>query len=185
MVATYDVVALNGSGPTETVVTAVRLRSDDQNTADLNFPCLIDSVLRRSYWKNLALKFAGTFSEISNIRIHSDGAIGWTLGTLGKLKLGNRDTGDIGVPTANYAQASGTPGVTGNDLEVSHAYFSGQTTKSVDIASVTSGSPKTVDSTKYTVAGRSNHIVIQAEIDTDATQGVQTAETLTFLVDEI
>lgn len=185
MVATYDVVLLNGAVLTETVITNGRFRTDDANTADLTNPCLIDSVKRRSYWKAFALKFGGTFSQISNIRIYSNGDINWTLGATGKLKLGNRDTGDIGVPDGSYVQATGTPGVTGNDFESSHAYFSGQTTKSVNMNSITSAGPKVVDSSNYTVAGRSKHAVLQLEVDTDATQGLMATKTLTFLVDEI
>lgn len=185
MVGTYAVQRGIGASPTWSTVTSVRLRTDDANTADLTNPCLIDSVLRRSYWASICLLLGGTFSQISNIRHYSDGTIGWTLGTLGKLKRGNRDSGDHGVPDASYVQASGTPSVTGNDLDSSHTYYSGQTLKSVNITGDTSGSPATIDSTAYTSGGRTKHIVLQAEIDTDATQGVQTAETMTFVVDEI
>ncbi len=185
MVATYSTVLLNGSGPTETVITSARFRTDDINDADLVNAVLIDSVLRRSYWKNIALKFAGAFSQISNIRFYSAGDIDWALGTNGQLKIGNRDSGDIGTPTANYAQATGTPAVTGNDFEASHAYYSGQTVKFKDLNTITSGSPLLVDSTAYTAAGRSHMVVLQLEVDTDATQGVLSSKTLTFMVDEI
>lgn len=185
MVATYAVQRGIGVGPTWSTVTSVRLRTDDTNTADLTNPCLIDSVLRRSYWASICLLLGGTFSQVSNIRHYCDGTIGWTLGTSGKLKRGNRDSGDHGVPDGSYVQATGTPGVTGNDLESSHIYYSGQTTKSVNITTDTSGSPATIDSTAYVAGGRTKHIVLQAEIDTNATQGVQTAETMTFIVDEI
>lgn len=185
MVATYSISRLTGAGPTVTTVTNVRLRTDDTNTADLTNPCLIDSVLRRSYWASVALSWTGTYSQISNIRHYSDGAIGWTMGTNGKLIRGNRDSGDIGVPTASYQQATGTGGVTGDDLVVSHAYYSGQVTKSVTLQTDTSASPATIDSSAYTTDGKSKHIVLQVYVDTDATNGLQTAETLTWIVDEI
>lgn len=186
MVATYSIERLTGAGPTATVVTSVRLRTDDANTADLTNPVVFSASSQgRSYWASIRLAFTGTFSQISNIRHYSDGTIGWTFGTAGKLYRGNRDSGDIGVPDGSYQQASGTPGVIGNDLETSHAYFSGQTTKSKNVNNDTSSSPATVDSTSYTSAGHSKHIVLQVLVDTDATQGVQSAETLTFMVDEI
>lgn len=185
MVATYTISRLTGSGPTVTTVTNVRLRTDDANTADLTNPCLIDTVLRRSYWASVALSFTGTYSQISNIRHYSDGTIGWTYGTNGKLIRGNRDTGDIGCPTASYQQATGTGGVTGDDLVASHSYYSGQTTKSVTLQTDTSGSPALIDSTAYVADNKSKHIVLQVYVDTDATNGVQSAETMTFICDEI
>jgi hypothetical protein len=185
LVATYSVSRLTGAGPTVTTVTNVRLRSDDANTADLTNPVLIDSVLRRSYWASVALSFTGTYSQISNIRHYSSGSIAWTWGTNGKLIRGNRDSGDIGCPTGSYQQATGTGGVSGDDLVVSHSYFSGQTTKSVTVNTDTSGSPATIDTTAYTTDNKTKHIVLQVYVDTDGTNGVQTAATLSFIVDEI
>lgn len=186
MVATYAVERLTGAGPTVTVVTNVRLRTDDANTADLTNPVVFSaSSSGRSYWAHVRLAFSGTFSQVSNIRHYSDGAIGWTFGATGKLYRGNRDSGDDGCPTASYQQASGTPGVIGNNLDTSHAYYSGQSTPSVNVNSDTSGSPMTVDSNAYTVAGSTYGVVLQVFVATDATQGLQTAETLTFMVDEI
>lgn len=186
MVSVPTVVILTGAGPTETTVSNVRFRTDDANASDLVNPCKIKATLTRSFWKNVAAKFDGTFTQITNVRFHTDGAIGWTLGTLGLVKRGNRDAGDHGVPTGNYAQATGTVNDTGNDLEVSHAYFSGQTISSANVESDTVGSPAVIDSSAITVTGtRANHVVLQAEIDTDAVQGVQATETFTFLFDEI
>ena len=184
MTATYAVKRGTGAGPTWTTVTATRLRSDDANTADLTNPVLIDNVLRRSYWASIALSWTGTYSQISNIRHYTD-ATAWTWGTNGKIQRGNRDAGDIGCPDASYAQATGTPGVTGNDIGVSHAYYSAQVTKTTSLNLDTSSAPATVDSNAYTVDGRSNNIVIQVLVDTDGTNGVQTAKTNTFMVDEI
>ena len=192
MVATYAVQRITGTSgaPVRTTVTESRFRTDDTNTLDLTNACLIDSVTRYSYWTSICILLGGTFSEISNLRIHSAGDITWTLGTGGKIKLGNHDTGDIGVADASYEQATGTPGVTGNDLEASHSSFSGQTTKSVDLNTILVGAPKVVDTTKYTAVGRTKHVVLQAEIKTDGSSGVFDSsnskdKTITFLVDEI
>lgn len=187
MVATLDVQRALGTAttPNWTTITVCRLKTANDNAQDNNDPIPIDTVLRRSYWASIRLNITGTFTEVSNIRHHSDGAIGWTYGTAGKLKRGNRDTGDKGVPNASYEQATGTQGTTGNDLEASHTYYSGQTVKSTNINSDTSGSPALIDSTAYSSPSPTKHVVLQVEVDTDATQGEQTDETLTWLVDEI
>jgi hypothetical protein len=187
MVATYEVQRITGSAgsPTRTTVTTVRLRTDDANTADITNPCLIDSVLRRSFWASICLNLGGSFTQISNIRHYSNGDINWTFGTNGKLKRGNRDSGDHGVPDASYQQATGTIGLTGDDLESSHAFYSSQTVKSANVNNDTSSSPALIDSTLYTTPGRTKHIVLQVEVDTNGSSGVMSAKTLTFVVDEI
>lgn len=186
MSATYAVQEGIGSGPTWSTITNARFRTDDTNTQDLTNSCIIDNVKRYSYWKSITLLMGGTFTQISNIRHYSDGTLNtWTLGTTGKVDRGNRDSGDIGCPDGSYNQASGTPGVTGNTISASHTYYSGQTVKVTNLNSDTSGSPAIVDSNAYTSGGRTNHIVLQVEIDTDATQGVMSAKTLTWEVDEI
>lgn len=189
MAATYAVQRITGSagGPTRTTVTNVRLHSADTNATDLNTPVIIDTlVVKRSFWASICLLLGGTFTQVSNVRIYCDGTIGWNFGSAGKLKIGNRDTGDIGVPDASYEQALGTSGDTGTDLESGHTYFSSQTTKSRNITVYNSlSNAGVVDSSAHTVAERTKHIVIQVETDTDGTQGVQSAETLTFAADEI
>lgn len=174
-----------GASPgTYTTLTNARLRTDDLNTQDLTSPVLIDTILRWSYWKSISLNFSGTFTQVSNIRHYTD-ATTWTWGTAGGLVRGNRDTGDIGCPHASYVQATGTPGVTGNQIAVSHSYYSGQTTKTTNLLLDTSSAPATIDSSLYTTTGNSFDVVIQVSVDTNGTQGVQAAKTNTFLVDEV
>jgi hypothetical protein len=186
MVATLDVQRATGTAttPSWTTITVCRLKTANDNAQDTNDPIPIDTVLRRSYWASIRLNITGTFTEVSNIRHAPLNTIDWTFGTAGKLKRGNRDTGDNGVPNASYEQATGTQGTTGNDLEVSHTYYSGQTVKSVDV-DTDIGSPPVIDSTTYTAVNPTKHVVLQVEVDTDATQGDQTDETLEWLVDEI
>ncbi len=192
MTATYAVQRITGTigSPVRITVTEARFRTDDTNTLDLTNPVLIDSVTRYSYWMSICLLLGGTFSEISNFRIYSAGDIDWPMGTGGKVKIGNHDAGDIGVADASYEQATGTPGVTGNNLEASHSSFSGQTLKSLDLNSILVDDPKLVDSTKYTGVGRTKHVVLQAEVHNDGSSGVfdsstSNDKTITFLVDEI
>lgn len=193
MAASYSVSFRNGVSPgTATTITNARLRTDDNNTADLTNPCIIGSSLNYSYWKHIELAFSGTFTQISNIRHYSDGTINtWTLGTNGKLVRGNRDSGDNGCPTASYQQAAGTTGTTGfsiSDATNGHAFYKSQVTPTANVNSDVSGSPATIDTTAYTSAGQSKGVVLQLLIDTaanGAVQGVMAAKTLTFIVDEI
>jgi len=186
MGATYAVQRGTGAGPTWATVSNVRFRADDANTSDLTNPCIIDTVLRHSFWANVCIVPSGTFTQVSNIRHYSDGAIGWTFGTNGGLFRGNRDSGDKGVPDGSYQQATGTAGTDGDPIETTHTYYSGQTTKTTNIQSDTTGSPALIDSSLITVAStRSKHIVMQVRVDTDGTSGVQATETLTWRVDEI
>ena len=191
MVATVNVQRITGpaGSKTYTTVTAVRLRTDDANTADTSNPIPIPSSgYNYSYWASICLDLSGTFTQISNIRHYSDGSIGWTFGTGGELRRGNRDSGDHGCPDASYQQASGTAGTTGYAIEDAtngHAYYNTQTTKTANVANDTSGSPAIIDSSTYTAAGKTKHIVLQVKVASDATQGTQSAETLSFKYDEI
>lgn len=178
MAAAYTVERGVGAGPTWSTVTNVRLRTDDVNTQDLTNPVPIAGALKRSYWANIRLEFSGTFSQIDNIRHFSDGAIGWTMGTSGALFSSSTPAG---ITDANYVQASGTPGDTGAELVATHTNVSAKT----NINSHTSAAPLTVDAGPYTTADNSNHVALQVDVDTDATLGLQTAETLTWRVDEI
>lgn len=188
MVATVVVQRLTGATPTESTVTAVRLRTDDANTADTTNPVPIPSAgFKYSYWASICLDLSGTYTTINNVRHYCDGSIDWNFGTLGELRRGNRDTGDDGCPQASYMQATGTPGDTGDELGATHTYYSGQTTKTVDIEGDVVGTPATIDSTDHgpSAAENTKHIVLQVKVDTNATQGTQAEETLTFKYDEI
>jgi len=98
---------------------------------------------------------------------------------------------DMGVPVASYDQAGGTLGVTGYDMDDvtnGHAYYKtgvGTHAAPVAVDSLTSGATMTVDAGDHTIAEGFKGIVIQAEVDTDATRGAQAAETLTFQYDEV
>lgn len=191
MAAVYAVQRYTGSGSgSAATVTNVRLRTDDANTSDLANPCIIDTVVRYSYWASVNLNITGTFTQVSNVRHYSAGDLNtWTLGTAGRIQRGNRDSGDIGCPLASYQQAAGTVGTTGyaiDDAVNGHTYYNGQTTKVTNLNSDTSGSPATIDTSLYTTnPSNTKFVVYQAKIDTDATQGVMSAKTLTFKVDEI
>lgn len=177
MAAVYTVERGTGAASWATV-TNVRLRTDDTNVQDLTNSVPIAGVLKRSYWANIRLEFSGTFGQIDNIRHFSDSSIDWTMGSSGGLFSSSTPAG---ITDANYVQATGTPGDTGDELVANHANVSAKT----NIDSHTSGSPLTVDAGPYTSADNSNHVALQVDVDTDATLGLQTQETLTWRVDEI
>lgn len=187
--ATVDVVEANEAGPAWTVKTAIRYCTADQHDPGLNNPIPIpDSGFNYSYWKSLALSLTASFTKIDNIRLYCDGTIDWNFGSGGQLGLGVRDSGDHGCPDGSYNQATGTQGTTGHRIEDSHPYYSGETDKVRDIDSFVAASPATIDSSSYTSAGRTKHAVLQVKLDTQgngASQGSQSAETITWKYDEI
>jgi hypothetical protein len=181
----------NGVGTT-TVRLFTKDQATNQTTPQITFPVPIPTVdYYFSYWKHVCLDIAGSFTSVTNIRHYSDGDIGWNFGSGGELRRGNRDSGDIGCPTGDYQQALGTEGTTGYAIEVAvngHAYYNGQTTKTVNVEDDEAPNGVMVDTTGVTVAGKTKMIVLQAKVDTaanGATSGVQTAETMTWKYDVV
>lgn len=180
-----------GSESADLTGASIRLQTKDQIApADTSYPVPIPtSGYKYSFWKHVYLKITGgTFTEVTNVKFWSDGAIGWNFGTGGELRRGNRDSGDQGAPMdSEYDVATGTDGDSGDEIENAtngHGYYNGQTTKTVDVENDTSGSKATVDSTSHTGTGKCKAVVLQVKVDTDATQGEQADETLTFSYDE-
>ena len=141
----------------------------------------------RSWWKSWTLDMSGSFTQIDNIKIFTDGAIGWNYGTGGKVQIGIRDAGDNGCPIASYERAAGST-ATGYDLDDAangHDYYKDQTASPADISDYTDGAELVIDSDAYTGADKSKLIVTQLIVDGDATLGAQVAETITIEYDEI
>jgi len=192
MAATVVVKELNGTGPTLTTVTAIRFCTKDMYNPALTYPIPIpDSGLAYSYWKTICLALSGSFTKINNIRFYSDSAIGWNCGTNGGLFVCTKTTGDKGVTEANYAQALGTEGESGYDVDDvtnGHGYYKTGTSNHaspVSAATLTSGSPLTVDTGDHVTAENTKGVVAQVIVADDATQGDQADETLVFKYDEI
>lgn len=196
MVATvlvYQAYGGSDGSPSESEISAsTRLQTKDQFApTDTDYPIPIPTAdFNYSYWIHVYLKITGgSFTKINNVRFYSDGAIGWAFGTSGELRRGDRDAGDVGAPMdTEYDLATGVEGTSGDDIEDGvdgHGYYNAQTSKSVDVEGDTSGSPATVDSTDHTGVGKCKAVVLQVKVDTDATQGEQADETLTFKYDEI
>lgn len=193
MVATVVVKEMNGSPVVYTTVdngsNKARYKTKDEVASDLNYPCVIPtSSYNYSFWKSHCLDISGTFTRVNNVRWYTDGTIGWTFGTGGGVFVGQRDAGDHGCPVANYQQATGVEGTTGHEIKDptnGHAYYKGQTAPLANAQTFTSVSPCTIDTGNHDVAEKTKAVVTQLKLDTDAIQGVQPAETFTFMYDEI
>jgi len=189
-----NVTELNGSGPTATVITQGRYCTMDSYNPGLSNPCVVPATgLNYSYWKTHNIAFSGDFTQISNIRWYTSGAVrtNWALGTDGGLFVGVKSTGDNGMPTGSYDQADGVLGTSGYDMDDvtnGHTYYkSGTSNHAVPANADTyvAGSTLLVDSGPYTTAGSSKCVVTQVIIDTDATQGDKANETISWRYDEI
>jgi hypothetical protein len=195
MVATVNVQqAVGGSdgspGTYNNITTSTRLQTKDQFApADTSYPIPIPvSGFSYSYWIHVCLDLSGSFTTINNVRFYSDGSIGWSFGTGGELRRGNRDSGDHGCPMAEYDLATGTEASSGDALEdetLGHGYYNSQTTPTANVNSDTDGSPAVIDSTDHTSAGKTKAVVLQCKVANDAVQGEQADETLSFKYDEI
>jgi len=203
MVATVVVQEVTGASVTyQTVTNRVRLMTTDaftnQTTPQTTNPVIIPSGagagygstdFNYSYWKSVCLDLAGSGFIITNINHYSNGDINWTFGTGGALNRGKKNgaKGSVaqGCPTASYLQAVGTAGTTGNPIDISHTYYNGGGGDGVaNVNSDTSGSLALIDDTSHSSAGKSHMIVLQVKVCYDATQGTQTAKTLTWQYDE-
>ena len=184
MAATVNTQYWNGATATMTNASQVRFRTDDSpGTIDLTNSILIPSSgLHYSYWLHLGLAWTGIGDQINNIQFYSDGNIGWNLGTAGKVVVGLKSSAPHGVNTTDYTQASGTEGTTGIVLNSTNYTALANTT---NIVNYTSGNTLIVDTFNYTTDTHSKAVVLQVVVDTDATQGQQTTEQLTFQWDEI
>lgn len=167
------------------------MTQDSYSATDTSYPIPIPAAsFNYSYWKHQHLQIdGGSFTKINNIKWWTDGTISWTLGTGGQVQVGNRDSGDCGCPMdTEYDVATGTPGTTGHaidDASNGHGYYNTQTTKVRAATYWTSANKMTVDSTDHTGTGKCKAVVSQVKVASDATQGVQSAETFTFSYDEI
>lgn len=195
MPATVIIQEINGSPPVYTErgtgAIAARYCTNDVVNPGLNYPIPIPtSGFNYSYWKSHCLDLSGTFTKINNIKWYSQGNPTWTFGTGGEVRVGIRDSGDNGCPNGSYAPAIGTVDVSGVPIEAvnGHPYYRTQGTPTAKIGNYTISTPLIVDTTDYTSASKTKHVVTQVKVDTaanGASQGEQSDITLTFQWDEI
>ena len=193
-VATVVVQQFTGVTPTKTTVTTPRMSTSDNHNPGLANPIPIPGAgIAFSFWMSLHLTITAMNDAtlLNNHKFYMDGACGWLLGTSGDLFIAQKTTTDKGVPVADYDQATGTEGTTGHDMDDTtngHTFYkTGSANYSAPVAadSFNSGAPCTIDTGDHTIAEGFKGVVLQAEVDTDATRGAQGAETLTFQYDEV
>lgn len=196
MVATVTVRVLYGAGPSVSADvngSPVRLiaaaSADGEDDTDTTNPVIIPAAgLGYSYYKHITLSIdGGSFTSIDNVQAWCDGTIGWNLGTSGYLSVGTKDAGDHGCPDGSYDQAlgDGTYGYPIDDDPDGHPYYYSETTGQQDFENFPVGSKMQVDSGAHVSTERTKGFVVQAIVDTDATQGEQTDETINVSYDEI
>lgn len=193
---------INGASATYTTVdnssNRARFKTKDETVRDLNYPCIIPSAgFNYSYWKSYCLDIAGSFTRVNNIRVYfASTCESWTYGAGGGVFAGQLDATPTvtaqGVVVANYVQALGSVGVSGNwfyDVSVGHTYYkTGVGVTPVDVTTFTSGAPMVVDLDNHDAAEKSKYFIMQTKIDTianGAVQGLQAVEVVTWMWDEI
>ncbi len=185
-----------GGSAEDEIATSTRLQTqDDFDITNLTHPIPIPAAgFNYSYWIHAYLKIENIqdATQINNIQLFCDGAIGWTYGAGGALLIGQRDAGDHGCPMdASYEVATGVAFTSGHDLDDAvngHTYYNGQTPAYLDIENYVTGARCTIDSTNHVAAGKAKAAVLQVKLDTagnGAVQGLQADETITFAYDEI
>ena len=196
MVAVVNVQECNGSGVgTWSNITQGRYCTRDACNPILQDPCIVPLTgFNRSYAKSHRLSWTAPSVSITDIKWYTSGNVKntWNLGTGGMLLVCVKSTGDKGCPTGSYAQATGTQGTTGDDVDdvsVGHPYYrigSSNHAVPVDADTYISTNPLDVDSNTYgATSGHSYHVVTQALIAPDAVQGDQANETITWRYNEI
>lgn len=177
MPATMTIQEGNGAGETKTDKTSgtVRYKKADNATVDLNNPLVVPTTLTEySYPKYLRMRItAGTFTEVSNLRVYTDGASGYGTGVL----LWFRPTGTYVTP-AIPSTAQDPPQIAGGAMVNAFTYTSGAP---LNISTINAG--------PYTSAALPKDIgdycVSVLQVTTAASQGVKSAESVTFLWDEV
>lgn len=189
MAANITIMELNGAAPgtpTDKTSGTVRFKNADDATVDLNNPLVVPtSNTEYSFLKVLRLRDNGDlYTQISNIRAYTDGV---------GFQLGSPTTAKAWAATDSVYTAPYAPTETNDPPQYSSdgAAGSPQTTM-VDLFTYTSGSPLDMDAYfagPFTPGSPSEFIgdfmYLCCEIEVGATQGLLTAETLTFSWDEI
>ena len=163
MAATVLIREKNGAGETATDKTSgtVRFKNADNATVDTSNPMTVP-VAGTDYSFEKWMRFnvsAGTYTEITNVEVYTDGGNG--LGT------GISVFGKTAAAYATPAEATTTSGYT-------------------DLFTYTSGSPLTIGAGPYTSTGdKGNYLVMIMTVADTATAGVTASETVTWAWDEI
>lgn len=163
MAATVQIVEKNGAGATTTDKTSgtIRFKNADNATVDLNNPLVKPaSGYDYSFEKWLRMNVTGgSYSQITNVKVYSDGAGGMGTGVEVYAKA-----------VTSYATPAEATGISGYS----------------DFFGYTSGSPLSLGSGPFTSTGeKGDHAVLICRIDNTVSGGLTPSETLTMAWDEI
>jgi len=163
MAATYQIIEKNGAGgtPTDKTAGAIRFKNADNALVDTGNPMVKPAAgTDYSFEKWLRLNITGgSYTEISNIKIYSDGGNGMGAG----VTLYAKAVASYATP----AEATGTAGYT-------------------SLFSYTSGSPLSLGAGPYSGTGeKGDHAVLMMAIDNTVSGGITPSETISFAWDEI
>jgi hypothetical protein len=162
MAATVQIVEKNGAGGTTTDKTSstVRFKNADNSTVDLNNPMVKPGAGSDWSWEKwLRMNVTGgTYSQITNVKVYTDGSSGWTGVNLWAKAVASYATPAEGTASTGYTNAF----------------------------TYTSGSALSLGAGPFTSTGeKGDHAVLLMEVTSSASGGVLTAETLTMAWDEI
>lgn len=189
--ATVLVKRITGSSPTLNDITAANttLNAADVASDGTSHPIQIPaSGTNYSYWAAVCLVCsAAPPNAINNIYVYSDGTN--SLGTGVGCNV-STVAGTNGSISTNYTQATGTVGVTGNEMGANYGHSISTPT---NFFSYTSSSPLAlpgtfttgVDTAANSAAGRfADWLIEQLTVGTTASAGTTPTETVTFVWDE-
>lgn len=173
MVATVNIVEKNSSAGTATTKSGgtIRFKNADDATVDSNNRLVVPtSNTEYSYQKYVRFRIdTAPDVDITNIQAYMDGANGYGTG----VKLWYAESTAFTEP-ATVTETNDPP-----------HYPDGSTVNMSDAFGLTSGSPVTLSTAATSTTGEvGNHLVFVMEVESSATQGTLTAETLTFSYDE-
>lgn len=179
-----------GGGTTQSNITSINTRANAQDaheTADVDNPIQIpDAGSNYSYWVSTRLACTVTPSgTIDNLRWYTDGANNFGTGVT--CVVGVADYTD--VTNDGYRIATGTPGVSGDELdEVAYDSLTdlGGSVFVDNAFDYTSGSPLALAGSvsNPSTGNLGDFVVYQLVIGTTAAPGATAAETFTFKYDE-
>ncbi len=184
MAATVIIKEYNGAAPgtkTDKTSGTVRFKNADDATVDLSDPLVVPTSGREyAYEKYLRLQItdAGGFTQIDNLRAYSDGANNFGTG----VKTWYAVTGSYRPPEIpNEADDPPRSTAAGSPQENMADFFAATSGSPIDLDAINTG-PFTDGSPAEEIG---DFLVLVLEVETTASQGVLTAETLTFAYDEI
>ena len=172
MAATVQIHELNGAEVgTDKTSGTIRFKLTDNATVDLVDPLSVPgSGTSYSMQKWLRMNVSGTYTQISNPRLYTDGANGFGTG----CKLWIKTAAAFATPAIPSA-SDDPPHLSGVDMVDAFTYT---VVSSLDMDALNAG--------PFTGSGyKGDYAVLVFEVEPSATQGLRSAETLTLAFDEI